>query len=182
MKKMMALALGLASSLAATAALADDAPGASSGGLSAAVLAGDGFKDGLNLGFGARVGYNIDKIYVGGTFVYHLGKSTDLGYGTAKSNVYYYGVEGGYDVPAGPVVIRPYLGIGMATAKVTIPGFSAYGISFPDQTASDSKVAFWPGATVLYPLGGAFVGADLRYFNVSDFAGLSAFLTAGMKF
>ena len=117
MKKVALLAIGLAGSLVTTAALADgEAPAAkSSGGLSAAVLAGDGFKDGLNLGFGARVGYNIDKIYVGGTFVYHLGKSEDFGTLSSKANVYYFGAEGGYDLPAGPVVVRPYLGVGYAT-------------------------------------------------------------------
>ncbi|HEY4105248.1 MAG TPA: hypothetical protein VGM44_15225, partial [Polyangiaceae bacterium] len=163
---------------------------------SAGLLVGDGFKDGFNLGFGLRAGYTLPmNVYVGGTFVYHLGKSQDQAIPSfdpntgnittttisAKLNVYYVGAEGGYDIDAGPVVIRPYLGLGYATATASITGFPS---------VSQSKFAFWPGATLLYPLGGAFIGADARFVFISGatdengdaYNAFSLFATAGMQF
>jgi hypothetical protein len=197
MKKISAIALGLASSLVATAALAQDPAAtttASSGsssevksGVSVAALVGMGFGSGdvnaYKLGIGGRVGYNIENIYVGGTLVYHLGdKKTQtvpfLGELEQKLSMMYYGVEGGYELAAGPVALRPFLGLGQASFKAEVMGVSA----------STSKMAFWPGVTVMYPLGSAFVGADARYVivmggdEVKDANALAAYLTVGAKF
>jgi hypothetical protein len=146
----------LLSLFAAGAAHAEDSPTA--GHASAAVLLGDGFKDGYGLGFGVRGGYTLPmNVYIGGTFVYHLGKSESTAFGDEKFNIYYFGVEGGYDLAAGPLVVRPYLGLGDATATASIGGISA----------SDSKLALWPGATALFPIGPLSVGADVRYVIVT---------------
>ena len=178
----IALAAACLLSLAgAKAAQAQESPTAGHG--SAAALLGYGFKDGVNLGLGVRGGYTLPmNLYLGGTFVYHLGKSESTAFGDAKTHLYYFGVEGGYDINAAPVVVRPYLGLGAATATATIPGGSFGGVSFPETSASDTKFGVWPGATLLYPIGNAFVGADARFLIVSDFNAFSAFATGGLQF
>jgi len=182
--KGLPIALGAAclmSLFGAAAAHAEESPTA--GHASVAGLLGYGFKDGVGLGLGVRGGYTLPmNVYVGGTFVYHLGKSESTPLGDVSEHIYYFGVEGGYDINVEPVVIRPYLGLGAATATATVPGFSFGGTSVPSQTASDTKFAAWPGATVLYPIGNAFVGGDARFLIVSDFNAFSLFATGGMQF
>ncbi len=150
---------------------------------SAAGLLGYGFKDGVGLGFGVRGGYTLPQnVYLGGTFVYHLGKSESTPYGDASVHLYYFGVEGGYDIYAAPVVIRPYVGLGAATASASIPGGNFGGVSIPSQSSSDTKFGVWPGASVIYPIGKAFVGGDARFLIVSDFNAFSMFATGGIQF
>jgi len=152
------------------------APTASAAGPSAALLVGDGFKDGFNLGFGARGGITLPmNVYVGGTLVYHLGKSDSTPAGDVGFRIFYLGAEGGYDVSAGPLTVRPYLGLGYASATAT-----AFGVS-----ASQGKAAIWPGAVALFPIGNLFVGADARFVAVidaSDASAFSLFATVGMTF
>jgi hypothetical protein len=167
--------------LAVSPARAEQAPTA--GKVSIGALVGYGFKDGVNLGLGVRGGYTLPmNLYLGGTFVYHLGKSQNVGYGDSTMNVYYFGVEGGYDIAAGPVVIRPYLGLGAVTAKVTMPSGTFLGVPVPGGSVSDTKLGVWPGATLLYPLGSAFIGADARYLIRSEFNAFSIFATGGVQF
>ncbi len=52
----------------------------------------------------------------------------------------------------------------------------------PEQSNSETKFALWPGATLLYPLGSAFIGADARFLIVSDFNAFSMFATGGVQF
>lgn len=153
-------------------------PSPTAGHASAGALLGYGFEDAAKLGLGVRGGYTLPmNVYVGGTFVYHLGDSEEGGGAEASVNLYYFGVEGGYDINVAPVVIRPYLGLGAATAKVElkIPGFA-------DVSESETRFAAWPGATLIYPLGSAFVGADARFLFVEDYDAFSLFLTGGLQF
>jgi len=160
---------------------------ASAAGPSAALLVGNGFKDGFNVGIGARGGVTLPmNVYVGGTLVYHLGKSQSTPFGDASVKVLYLGAEGGYEVNAGPLIVRPFLGLGYASASVSIPNpFGGGSIS-----SSTGKLALWPGAVALFPVGKAFVGADLRYIIIPDsdngqgdsLAAFSAFVTGGMNF
>ena len=161
----------LLSLFAAGAAHAEESPTA--GHASVAGLLGYGFKDGVGLGLGVRGGYTLPmNLYLGGTFVYHLGKTQSTPFGDVKTNIYYFGFEAGYDVAAGPVVVRPYLGLGDVAASASFAGVSA----------SDSKIGFWPGATVLYPLGSAFIGGDARFLIRDSFNAFSLFATGGMQF
>ncbi len=187
--KILAGVVGLISVVAVLPAQAQE--GSTAGHASAGLLFGNAFKDGLNLGIGARGGYTLPmNLYLGGTFVYHLGKSTSTPFGDVKVNAYYFGAEVGYDVAAGPVVVRPYGGIGYATFTVKTPDINFLGVTVPGTSVSTSKLAFWPGATVLYPLGSAFVGADARFLVISDstqadgssLSAFSVFATAGMQF
>jgi hypothetical protein len=182
--KILAGVLGLVAVVAVLPAQAADSPSAGHG--SAALLLGDGFKDGVGIGFGVRGGYTLPmNLYLGGTFVYHLGKTESTAFGDVTARLYYFGVEGGYDIAAGPVIVRPYAGLGDATVTGTVPGIPAAPPFFPgspSQTVSSSKFAFWPGAAVLYPLGSAFVGGDARFLVVSDSNAFSLFATGGLQF
>jgi len=159
---------------------------ASAMGASAGVLVGNGFKDGYNLGLGARAGVTLPLgIYVGGTFVYHLGKSESLRGADLKTNVFYFGAEGGYEISAGPLTVRPYLGLGYASAQSTQANCTALVGCTAGDTSGESKFALWPGVTALFPVGSLFVGADLRYVllpDATDGNAFSAFLTAGLTF
>ena len=181
MRRCLVCGILVASTLTASASFAQ-ALGDTSG-LSAAVLAGYGTNN-LNLGFGARVGYTLPAIpiYIGGTFLYHLGTSESStipsftgGAPTtidSSSSLYYFGAEGGYNISLGPVALRPYVGIGAATATVSILGVSASATDF----------AIWPGAVLLVPVGPVFVGGDARVLHAGDNNYFGMFGTVGMKF
>lgn len=166
------------------AAHAEGASAAALIGYGIATAAPEGVDHPAGFGLGVRGGYTLPmNVYLGGTFVYHLGQSV----GDATFNMYYFGVEGGYELEAGPVIVRPYLGLGdvighFAVPQQCIPGLGCVG------GGSDSRGFFslWPGATVLYPIDNFFVGGDARFVIVtgdgSDLNALSIFATGGMKF
>lgn len=184
MIKNLAITLGaVAAVMLLGAAPAHAEPAATAGHGSVGGLVGYGFKDGTNFGLGVRGGYTLPmNLYLGGTFVYHLGKSESTPLGDVKANVYYLGFEGGYDIGAGPVVIRPYLGLGPAMAKASIPATNLGGLTIPEQSSTETRFGLWPGASVLYPVGSAFLGADARYLIVEDFNAFSLFATGGVQF
>jgi hypothetical protein len=158
---------------------------ASAMGASAGLLVGNGFKDGYNLGIGARGGLTLPmSLYVGGTILYHLGKTESTPAGDVTANIWYLGGEGGYDLGVGPLTIRPYLGLGYANLRVSAPDACVLGTCVGGSN-SQGKLAFWPGVTGLVGLGSVFVGADLRYVllvDVEDGNAFSAFATVGMGF
>jgi len=171
----------LVSIFAASPARAEESPTA--GHTSVGALLGYGFKDGVDLGLGVRAGYTLPmNLYLGGTFVYHLGKSESTPFGDVSTHLYYFGVEGGYDIYAEPVIVRPYLGLGAATASATVPSSTFAGVTVEGGSTSDTKFGVWPGATVLYPIQNFFVGADARFLIVSDFNAFSLFATGGAQF
>jgi len=158
------------------------ASAASAAGPSAALLLGEGFNDPYHFGIGARAGFTLPmNIYIGGTFVYHLGTSNqDL-----NQNLFYFGAEGGYELSAGPLTVRPYLGLGYAHVSVTLPPFCVGLVCGSERSTSDGKGAVWPGATAIFPIGSWFVGGDLRYvvvLDAEDANALSIFATGGMTF
>jgi hypothetical protein len=149
--------------------------------VSMALLAGHGFKDAFQTGFGARVGYTLEsKIHVGASFLYHVGTQQ----GPVQSNAWYGGGEVGYELGAGPMIIRPYVGFGTVSvsAKVTLPAIG----DFPGTTAtaSENRFAFWPGAAFLFPFedGSAFIGADAKFVVVENASALNTYGTFGLAF
>jgi hypothetical protein len=149
--------------------------GSAYAGPSAGLLVGNGFKDGYNIGIGVRAGFTIPvtPLYIGGTFVYHLGKTVTTPLGDATSKLFYLGAEGGYEAGAGPIVLRPYLGLGYASFNTDIG------------STGTSKFALWPGLTALVQLVGFFVGVDGRYViitDANDFNAFALFATAGLTF
>ena len=145
---------------------------------------------GYGAGFGARAGVTLPfRLYVGGTFVYHVG--AHFGHEEISSSVWYVGGEGGYDIAAGPVTIRPYLGVGYARTHQTPPLWCPTGPCGPDVPLDHGLGALWPGAAAFVDVASfdtgsrVFVGADLRYVILLkrlDEGAMSAFLTGGIVF
>ena len=152
---------------------------------SAAALLGVGTADYALFGLGVRGGYTFAKtpFYVGGTLLYHFGN------GDASSLVL--GVEGGYDIGVGPVIIRPYLGLGdvigyydVTTPSVTLPGGGTIGGA--SVSGSQGSFGLWPGASVFYPIDNFFVGGDMRLQIATEYesqaVSFGIFATGGMTF
>jgi hypothetical protein len=159
---------------------------AAAAGPSAALLLGEGFKDGYNFGIGVRGGFTLPmSLYLGGTFVYHLGSSEGTLTGDVKDNLFYFGAEGGYELSAGPLTVRPYLGLGYANVMATRPPFCIGSVCGPSTSNSAGKGTFWPGVTAIFPIGNLFVGGDLRYvilLDADDANAFSLFATGGTTF
>lgn len=149
---------------------------------SAAPLLGYGTND-LNVGLGARVGYTFDTpVYVGGTFLYHFGTdNVAVGPGVTESQarVYYPATEVGYDVGLGPVLLRPYGGVGVLfrQTSVTTNGLQA--------SNTNTSLTVYPGVTAEYllPRTPVFVGGDARVLLPleNESTSLSVFATTGVK-
>ena len=153
--------------------------GPTSSKLSLGALFGYGFKDGVGLGFGARAGYTLSaNVHLGATFQYHLGSSVSSPFGDISTSLYYFGLEGGYDIAVSPILIRPYLGFGRAVATVDTPENPVLGITA--NTASHGKFGFWPGVMAIYPMGRFFAGLDTRFLIVENFNAFSLSAAAGI--
>jgi hypothetical protein len=161
--------------------------GAASGApASGGVLVGYGFNGGYKLGFGIRGGFTLPAhLYVGGTLVLHQGWT---GWKIEQAerpqtDLYYGGVEGGWDVSTGALIVRPYLGVGYALVRASTSPCNVAGAC--RVWSNDGALGLWPGAAAIVSLGGIFVGADLRYVVLvgSDYENaFSAFGTAGLEF
>lgn len=149
--------------------------------VSIAFLVGHGDKDAFKGGIGGRIGYTLaNKLYLGGSFTSHFGTRE----GAVQSNVWYAGGEVGYELDAGPFVIRPYAGAGIASvfASVYIPEAGAFqGGRF---SATERRFVFWPGASLLLPFDGGrvFVGVDAKLLVVDKANAFNAYATLGVAF
>jgi hypothetical protein len=112
------------------------------------------------IGFGARGGYNVGPLFLGGRFVFYLGEE--------PSNIWEFGLEAGLDVKSGATTVRPGLGFGLASYVV-------------DDVDSESNAYLAPGLSVLFDLSrDIFVGVDGRVqFILSDPEGLEAIIVLG---
>lgn len=147
---------------------------------SAAALVGNGFKDGINFGVGARGGYMVtNEIYAGGMFTYNFGKSE----GGIDVTSYIISGEVGYNIPleGSNFTVRPYVGLGIATASAS-GDISYLGYSYSvDESSSEFYLA--PGVVCTVPVGdNLFVGADARYMIISDLNAFGIYGTIGMNF
>lgn len=180
-------------SLAPGASAAGDAPPSGRPGAGRPALDDDRFSvapllgfgtDHLELGVGVRAGKTafVEHLWVGGTAVYHAGQSTSGAVNgvryEASSSVFYVGPEVGYDIELGPVILRPYGGVGLAamSASATTGGVSA--------SDTVTKLVLWPGATVLYgvPASRFFVGGDTRLLTIPGGPAFGLYALGGMSF
>jgi hypothetical protein len=138
--------------------------------------------DNLDLGVGVRAGAAAfaPHVWVGATFVYHLGTSTSGAINgvpySSSSSAFYVGPEIGYDLELGPVVVRPYGGVGLAALSARA---TSGAVTVGDTV---TKLVLWPGATVLYglPSSRVFVGGDTRFITIPGGPALGLFALAGM--
>jgi len=158
-------------------------PGSPDGGYgTVGALVGVGTADYTLFGAGARAGYTFPTTptYLGGSFIYHFGKD--------NLRSYVFGVEGGYDLSLHPVVMRPYLGIGDAVVRAKSLTIDVGGMTSGGGFEWAGNFAFWPGLSVIYPIGAFFVGADARVQFIPDATAsehtvsFGAFATLGMSF
>jgi len=139
------------------------------------------------LGLGARGGYNLRKIYLGGRFVYQFGTTQEdrAQNGAVLRNYAWHhwdlGFEAGYDLaPMDRLIVRPELGLGLAN-------FSDYLRNTTSETSNSTlSVYFALGATVTYDITpDFFLGGDSRLQIVFGDASTQAFtfmLHGGMRF
>jgi len=128
------------------------------------------------LGFGLRGGYNIDAIFLGARFVYYLGED--------GFNLWELGIEAGYDIAAGPVIIRPGIGLGIANVSIEID-LGPFGGGEVSESEANPYLAF--GASVLYDIDEQFfIGGDARIQVVigdnGDGTALILLANGGMRF
>jgi hypothetical protein len=137
-------------------------------GVSVAPLADYGTSKVYGFGIGGRVGYtHSSHLYFGGAFNYHFGGSN----GPYSYKLFYLGPEVGYNVAAGPVTVRPYLGGGVGSLRTTYHGtgyVSAAGGGAgvtQDYNGQSQTAFFWPGVTIFVPVTNEIaLGADVRLF------------------
>ena len=82
------------------------------------------------------------------------------------------------------MLLRAYAGVGVANTNVTVALPQAGGELGGKVSASDSRLAFWPGASLLVPFedGAAFVGIDAKYLVVDGGSAFNAYGTFGLAF
>lgn len=153
--------------------------------ISVAPLLGYATSD-AGIGVGLRGGYTLASgLHVGGTFVHHFGTTVDggaIGGQKLESSVrlFYPGVEVGYEIPAGPVKLMPYGGLGVVFVTATTK------LGSREESATDSSAALWPGLRVSYdvPRSRMYVGGDTRLVLLAAGGDPSfgVFATGGMRF
>jgi hypothetical protein len=107
-------------------------------------------------GVGLRGGYTFPvDIYLGTTFIYHLGY-TD---GYRLGRMHLLGVEIGRGFNLGPITLRPFLGLGLGLYSLHTPASGSFNTE-----GSGTKLALWPGVLGLYNITKQmYIGADVRY-------------------
>lgn len=143
---------------------------------------GWGFDDAYNVGLGIRGLHRLEglPITVGGSFTYYLGSTVDLpaGFSGAEPSIsaFTFLAEAGYElVGLGlPVLLRPYLGLGLFSASVD-PGTG--------DSVSNSEFGFVPGVVAEYNLtSDVFAGGDVRLNVVNNNTALALFGVIGLRF
>ena len=110
-------------------------------------------------GLGVRGGYNLKQVYLGVRFMWNFGESYSgpLGF-DATANIWELGIEGGYDfVVIDKFTIRPELGLGVATSRISVDSDIGGG----SDSNSDFSLSF--GASALYDITPSlFLGVNMR--------------------
>jgi len=147
-------------------------------------MVSDGEPNPWATGLGLDVGYTLPQaVYLGASFEYFFGGSVDLGLGVkAKSNIWQLSAEGGYDVGLGEnFVIRPKVGLGIASAKSSVDGCPT-GLTCPE-AATKTKPLVAPGVTFMLFTEKVSVALDVRYALVlADPSPKAVIFAAGVGF
>lgn len=136
------------------------------------VLAGFGYGDGVELGdndylgvgYGVRAGYTSGgtPLYLGGTLLRYEGPSG----GSYQLDFIALDFELGYEITAGPIVFRPYLGLGaLAGVSSLRNGASAEGGETGNSAILPHAV---PGLLIWHSIGIVAIGAEARYEPITN--------------
>ncbi len=158
--------------------------------IKAEAMAGYGFKDGYNFGFGARAGKDgliesQKQLYIGGVFAYHLGKEQ----AGVSVNLWYAGGDIGYNIPlegqSFTLRASSYVGIANVSSSFTAPAnpFLPGGGGTQTSSSSSSEFMIAPGATAFFSIGSDLTfGADARFFIISNANAFVINATIGKSF
>jgi hypothetical protein len=147
-------------------------------GVSLGGMLGNGFSDSYGIGLGLKGGYTLpSRVYIGGNLNYHFGSSAEFNGAQISQSTWYVGPEAGYDFGVGSVIVRPVVGVGMGFNSGQISGVEVAG---DDPTTTRVRPYIAPGASVHYPIGDFFVGADSRVMIMSDNNAFTLFGTGGV--
>jgi hypothetical protein len=140
--------------------------------------------NGLNafgVGFGATGGYDIDPIYVGLRLLFFLGDSRSTSAGVTKFDETTIGIEVGYNIHIGIVMLRPEVALGLAMSNAELP--DASGMT-ADLSSDDAYLA--PGFVALTSVSRrVFVGVDAHLpfiLREKTLRGLTFMIDCGMRF
>jgi hypothetical protein len=187
LRSLVALTLGAcagATTLLATSSAQAYEPAQVHEGASVGALIGFGENEFL-FTTGLRGGYTLpgSHVYLGGTFLFNAGSSSYCGYYGAVTTYYCYGgnsvgfltgFEAGYEFAAGPILVRPYGGVGVAFDSYSFGGYGCnevtgvgcgVGPGYYAPSSNTSSVALWGGGTAMYDFknhGPWFVMGDMR--------------------
>ncbi len=135
-------------------------------------------------GLGLDVGYTLPQaVYLGGSFEYFFGGSVDYAGGLkAKANIWQLSAEGGYDIGLGEnFVIRPKVGVGVASLKTSFEG--CVGVGSECDSSTDTKALLAPGVTFMLFTQRISLALDVRYAHVfSDPSAKGIIFAAGIGF
>jgi hypothetical protein len=142
--------------------------------------------DYLNFGLGLRGGKTFSNgIYIGGSALFHFAGDTFGGYSgqvgpntSSSASVFYFGPEGGYDFDLKAVVLRPYVGLGLAYFHWSVNGGGTTG------SGSNTRFVFWPGVSVIYSFHDSpfFIGGDVRFVSVPGGPAVGFYAFGGVHF
>jgi hypothetical protein len=135
----------------------------------------------LGVGFGAAGGYDIDPIYVGLRLMFFLGDSRPMNAGVIKFDETTVGLEVGYKIQLGILVLRPELGFGLAMSNAELPDASTMTADL-----SSDDAYFSPGVALLTSLSRrVFIGLDAHLpfiLRERTLHGLTFMIGCGMRF
>ncbi|MFO7177416.1 MAG: outer membrane beta-barrel protein [Pseudomonadota bacterium] len=121
------------------------------------MMEGEGNPWGFGLGVNGGITLPM-AVYVGGVAEYFFGEEVDVPGGSFSTNLWQLMAEGGYDLGAGPLVVRPKVGLGFVSSsgEACVTGFGCTDVSSTD-------FALAPGVAVMAFLPMLSVSADVRY-------------------
>ncbi len=145
------------------------------------------------LGFGARAGVVFSNFYGGLSIVDYVGSGAGTDF---TQSALLYGLEAGFDFSVlGRLTVRPEIGVGDAILTSTYDYYASGNLGVPDSdyaspTSSGHHLYLEPGATVLFSIGNAFVGAGVSvliipgtvYGTQTNWAAPTVHAQLGIKF
>jgi hypothetical protein len=133
--------------------------------------------DEYGIGYGVRSGYTWSgtPLYLGATVLRYDGGVSD----TEDVDIFTLDLELGYEFGAGPLLLRPYLGLGAPLGISNLTQSSEPG----QRAGSGISLQAVPGLLASYQLGPLSVGAEARWALVLDWKNaLSLLGSAGVAF